>query len=984
MMRSYWKVFSILVCVLAIPTLASAQSSFVGAVTDNTGGVMPGVTVEVASPVLIEKVRTAITDGQGRYSISELRPGTYTITFSLVGFGTVRREGVELPGNFTATVNVQLSVGSLEETITVSGQAPLVDVTQAARTVVIDRELLDSLPTPRNTQSFGYLAPGVRLSKPDVGGAQQMEQVNMRVHGASQLHTTMQVDGMLVSPSFSDGAIQNYMNQAHFGETSFTTSSLGAEVSAGGVRLNMIPRDGGNIFSGSLYAGATEAPMQSDNLTDELKAQGVTLPTGIDHIRDINPSYGGPVKRDKLWFFMSARYVSVNEHAVNSYMPDGSVAVVDQYVSMALGRLTAQLTDKIKISGFVDRVFKFKGREFGQTTEPSRASTRRNWGGGNYHTAGSKFTSTVSNRILFEAGYTQIIERLRHGYQPHLFSPPSQMGAPRPAVLQLYTTTTDPFFTIIQHTDLEPARGMPANTVASGGPTRTLPDRFVLMSALSYVTGTHNIKGGWQWAWGQDRNNALNNGDISQMNYRRGVPESVVVTNNPLFTEEYVKADMGFYIQDTWTFKRLTISPGIRYEDFNAGIQEQWSPPGRWVPGRWFAEIDNLPRWRDVTPRFGLVYDVRGDGTTAIKFGANKYVRPMAGSFAKNYNPMRGGGSDTRDWFDVDLIPGTSTRSGIAKPTDRDDVVQENEVGPSNSTSFGRAADRQPIDGISRELNYEYTVSLQHQLFSGLSVTAGWYRRNYDKLIGSDNTLLDPATDFTPFTVANPIDGTPLTIYNLNLNKRGQVKTLDYNSDINTHISNDFEFSFNGRLPNGSTVFGNWSASRNVAVTCDNDNPNGWDQSDLYYAITFLRGGRFCDQRKLSIPYRQDFKVAGTLPLPYGFDLSGTIVSFAGNELQATWNVPASVFPNGQRTQTTNVQLIQPGTKFLERWNQVDFAVKKSFRVGRITYSTQMDLYNMLNSSVVLTRNTSYGPSLDFPQTIIQARLMRLVAQIKW
>src|SRR5712691_9441176 len=258
MVRNFWKFLLVLVCVLAIPAVASAQSSFVGIVTDNTGGVLPGVTVEVASPVLIEKVRTAVTDGQGRYTITQLRPGSYSFVFTLTGFGTVKREGVTLSSDFTATVNAQLQVGTLEETITVSGQTPLVDVQSAARTVVIDRELLDALPTPRNTQSFGYLAPGVRLSKPDVGGAQQMEQVNMRVHGASQLHTTMQIDGMLVSPAFSDGAIQNYLNQAHFAETSFTTSSQGAEVSAGGVRLNMIPKDGGNIFSGSLYVGVTE------------------------------------------------------------------------------------------------------------------------------------------------------------------------------------------------------------------------------------------------------------------------------------------------------------------------------------------------------------------------------------------------------------------------------------------------------------------------------------------------------------------------------------------------------------------------------------------------------------------------------------------------------------------------------------------------------------------------------------------------------
>src|SRR5262245_26217406 len=178
-----------------LPASVSAQSAIAGTVTDNTGAVMPGVTVEASSPVLIEKVRSVVTDGQGRYTIIDLRPGTYNLSYTLEGFTTAKREGLFLPADFTATVNIALSVGALEESITVTGQSPLVDVSSSARTEVITRDLLDALPTPRNTQSFGYLAQGVRLSKPDVGGAQMMEQVNMRVHGASPLHTTMQIDG---------------------------------------------------------------------------------------------------------------------------------------------------------------------------------------------------------------------------------------------------------------------------------------------------------------------------------------------------------------------------------------------------------------------------------------------------------------------------------------------------------------------------------------------------------------------------------------------------------------------------------------------------------------------------------------------------------------------------------------------------------------------------------------------------------------------
>ena len=348
--------------------------------------------------------------------------------------------------------------------MTVSGSTPLVDV-QSARTIVIDRELLDALPTPRNTHRSALRRGPAEQSRM---WAAQMEQVNMRVHGASAVHTTMQVDGMLVNTAWNDGIIQNYLNQAQFGETSFTTSSQGAEVSAGGVRVNMIPKDGGNIFSGSLYLGVTEKPFQWENLTPELKAQGVTLPTGVDHVRDINPSIGGPIVRDRLWFFISMRYTSVNEHAVNSYMPDGSVAIVDQYVTDPLARLTAQLSPKNKFSVFLDRPFKFKGREFGQTVEPAYASTRRNWSRVQYHTGAAKFTSTVSSRILFETGYVDSVLRTGSGYQPYLVSPPDPEGL-MPAVLQLIPRpNVDPGS---RSSDIPSSilSQVPANTVAASG-----------------------------------------------------------------------------------------------------------------------------------------------------------------------------------------------------------------------------------------------------------------------------------------------------------------------------------------------------------------------------------------------------------------------------------------------------------------------------------------------------------------------------------
>lgn len=978
-----------LAMLLLLPVAASAQSIIAGVVTDNTGAVLPGATVEAASPVLIERTRSVITDGQGRYSVINLRPGTYKVTFTLTGFSTSVRDGIVLPADFTATVNAQLAVGALEETVTVSGQSPLVDVQQAARTQVITRDLLDALPTTRNMQSIGYLAQGVRLSRPDVGGAQMMEQVNMRVHGASQLHTTIQIDGMLVSPAFSDGAIQNYINQGAFGEMSFTTSSQSADVAAGGVRQNLIPKDGGNKLSGAIYAGGTAGSWQSNNLTDELRAKGLSLPTGITHIYDINPTVGGPILRDRLWFYGGMRWMSVNEKVANSFMPDGSPAVVDQHINIPLLRLTYQATRNTKFSAFLDRPFKFKGREFTFGIEPSRASRRRNPGEANYHNFGAKLTSTIGSRLLSEVGFTQIVERLHSGYQPAEF--PTTAGWPRPSNVRTCLSTpcaydpsvnqTGAWYRDVSHFDILTSQ----RTVATTGLSGTIPDRNHIETALSYVTGSHNVKGGFQWSFGQDRNDALSHGDLQEQRFRLGVPESVVVTINPFATEEYVKADIGVYIMDSWRFKRLTISPGLRYEYFNSRIKEQWRQQGRFVPGAIFSEINGLPIWKDIVPRFGVVYDVFGDGKTAAKFGVNKYTRPMAGSFVKNYNPLRGSSTDVRDWFDVDLVPGTATRSGVGRPTDNDGIAQDNEIGPSNNRNFGKAASRRPAPGIKREYNVEWTASLQRQLFPRLSMTAGYYHRKYHRLIGQDNLLVDPQVDYIPFQVPNPLgNGETLTIFNLNPAKRGQVDILDSNSDTNTHISNDYELSFNSRLPNGSVVFGGWSASQNMINTCQQDDPNGSLRADLFYDITLLRGGRFCDETKLGIPFRHDFKFAGTLPLKYGLEFSGTIVSFAGIETQTLWDVPASVFPNRQRTVQTRVALTAPGTKYLPRWNQVDISFKKNFKMGGYTFTPQADVYNALNSSVITLQSALFGPKLDEPQTILQGRLLRLVGQVKW
>ena len=283
---------------MLLSAAAYAQSGITGVVKDTTGAAMPGVTVEASSDVLIEKVKSAVSDGDGNYRIADLRPGTYSVSFTLPGFKTFKRDGLQLQAEFTATINAELSVGSLEETITVTGSSPVVDVTTSAKVSVLNREAIDAIPTGRTIQGMAQLVVGVSLSLPDTGGARAMQQTYMSTHGMSTSNTTVLVDGQMTNGLQSDGAIQSYYNDSMNAEVSYQTAGIGAETSSGGVRLNMIPRVGGNRFSGDFKAVMRPGSWQSSNLTDRHKARGLTAGNAIDRIIVYSLAGGGPIKKD--------------------------------------------------------------------------------------------------------------------------------------------------------------------------------------------------------------------------------------------------------------------------------------------------------------------------------------------------------------------------------------------------------------------------------------------------------------------------------------------------------------------------------------------------------------------------------------------------------------------------------------------------------------------------------------------------------------
>ena len=998
---------------IALPCVAVAQSQFTGQLRDETGAALPGVSVEAASPVLIEKIRVAITDAQGRYTIVDLRPGTYKLTFGLVGFSSVVRDAIELPSQFTATINVEMKVGSLEETITVSGATPVVDVQQASKTVVLTRDLIDSLPTTRNILTVGQMIPGIRTTVPDVGGSQMLEQAGMRVHGMNQRNTTIYFDGLQTNSAGGDGQSIPYSNDEMNAELSVRTSALPAEIGAGGVNLNSIPKDGGNIFSGSVFLGGSDGGWQSDNATQELRARGLTDANSISHIQVFSGSMGGPILRDRVWFFFAVRHGATDEVAANvptqiilsasaanrplaaGYRFDAGTpirTIQDQFIRDITPRLTVQLNARNKFSAMMNRAWKYKGKEFGFGEDPLFASTYRNPQRGHYTWGTTKWTSTATNRLLLEAGYA---------FSTFNRDIDNQDWVELPKFLSDGQINPD-WIANARKTDtalnVNPACMLPTGCTAWGSAqnNKGISTRMPIQGSASYVTGSHNFKVGFQWAFGKDEQNTDRQADLVQ-NFVNGAPSTVTVSNGAVRVPARIVADVAYYVQDTWTFKRLTVSPGLRVENFNAKMVAVYKEAGRFVSARFIPEQTCLPCWKgDLRPRFSAAYDLFGTGKTALKFGISKYSAPYTGSFARLYAEAVAV-NESRNWFDVDLVPGTSTRSGVRRPTDSDGIAQTNEIGPSSSANFGNRTDRSFDPDIRRFSNWEYTVAMQHQLIPNVSVGLTYFRRTYRDLVAADRTNITLA-DYAPFqaripdfsrdsTLTGVLDpNETITIYNLSPAKRSQFATIrDSNVTTDQSIYNGLETGFQARLSGGAVVYGGWTIERNISIFCSSDdNPNGSVGVDLYQAAPIALGGRFCDQSRFHVPFISDFKIAGSVPLAYSISLGANLQAYPGSPRVVTWTPAASAFPGGARTNSESIILTEPGSLYQPRYNQLDITVKKNFRTGRKTFSLQADIFNVTNSSSILTTTNTIGSSLGQVNSILYGRLPRLVFQMKW
>jgi hypothetical protein len=981
------------VCLLT-SSLVSAQT-LAGTVRDTSGAVLPGVTVEASSPALIEKARTAVSDGSGQYQITTLAPGAYTITFSLPGFGTLVRDGVELTGGGVTTINVELRVGALAESVTVTGETPVVDVQSARQQTVLSGEVVRALPASRGYGNYLAAIPAIQATGFNSGLATNTNFFTAR--GGRANEGVIQIDGLNVGSPFNGGGVSNYaydMNNSI--EVQVSISGGLGEADRGAPSFNIIPKTGGNNFSGNFFGSWAGQFGQASNIDDELRALGFADAPAILKNWDSNFSLGGPLKRDRIWFFANTRttgnfaetqnqYANLNVGNPNvwTWARDEGVRVRNnssRWVNSV--RLTSQLSQRNKVGFYYDYTKNCSGSAVTKDGDECRKP------GDNWTAAGpgigpgvattspeagtiwnaplsilqGTWTSPLSNRLLFESGYSEF--RVRWGdVQPD--------GA-----------VTD----LIPVTEQSTNAGVPfANYLYRGWLAQPSQDQkhATWRASMSYVSGSNNLKFGHQGGFMVAKTTTQVAQQLSYT-FNNGSPISLSTRVGPTRVSDRLRYG-AFYVQNSWTRGRVTLQGALRFE-----LASSWSPDDengvleahRFGAANIFPRTDGVKGYRDLTPRGGAVFDLFGNGKTAVRLNFGQYLQGVfSGEAYTIKNPATTlVSSITRTWTDP-------SGDKVAQ-CDFLNPLANQECGPWSNVNWGAsvATTRVNPDVLegwgTRNNDWQFGVGIQHEILPRTSVDVSYNRRWWGNFFVTHNAALTSA-DFDEVTITAPQNprlpgggGYPVTFLVRN-NRNPTVGASDpyytTSSDFGdeVHYWHGVDVSVSSRLRGGLFVQAGTSTGRGVNDTCD-----VWTGRfgrpmaptlGIVIAQGIVDGKSNCDyaeqwltQARAIVSYtvpKADVLVSGIFRSQPNAQPGNLTVGTNGASRTANYQMTPAQFlaatgmPLRAGLAQQAVDILWPGAVYGDRITVTDFRAAKVLRFGGKRLNIGVDLYNLFNTN---------------------------------
>ncbi len=1033
----------VVVSVVLLPSLAHSQTTLAGVVRDTSGSVLPGVTVEAASAALIEKARTAVTDGTGQYRITDLAPGSYTVTYSLTGFTRVVREGVVLTGSGVTTINADLRVGVLQETITVTGETPIVDTQTTRREMVMNAQTLATAPITRTYGALLAAIPGIVTDNTSRGALTEPFMTFFTANGGRANEGRMLINGMPVAASFNGGGVSTFIyDVANTEEMQVLVSGGLGEAEAGGPSVNLVPRSGGNTFNGSAFYSGTGNGLRSDNIDDYLRSIGLTRPPALLNQYDVSGALGGPIVRDRLWFFGSVRdfgsatFVEglfANRNAGNpntwAYVQDTSIEGRSaNRRDIFQIKLTAQVTARNRVSFSHEYQHRCSGSAVTTSGGGCRGrgedwiglgtttASPESWPGYHdfpYNVTQATWTSPISNRVLLEAGFSRF-QYLWAGFGQ----------APPDALTDLIPVTESQ--AIDGHRANFTYRGMFDPLGFGWADNDANPNNW--RAAMSYVTGAHNMKFGYQGSYQRSLQARDANTTLLRYTMNNGVVNGVSYTLASRWEQNDRTATSAFFVQDQWTKGRFTVQGAVRYDRATS-----WAPAehngtteiSKFNPAPiTFPRTVSVAGYNDITTRWGTAWDVFGNGKTALKANVGRYLQnatndenytannPAARIQRNVLTPVRGWQDNGNFIVDCDLR-NPAAQNNLATGGDSCAALTGDNANFGNANPNLTVINPAILEGWGvRPSDWQIGVSVQHELIPRVSIDAGYNRRWFQNFFVDDNQLVGPS-DYTAWTYTAPQHpdlpgggGYPVTVYS-RLAVIGAQTFRTFETDFGparTQYWHGVNVSVNARMSNGLTVQGGTSTGRGVRDSCEaaRNLPEtylglGTGASPLVQAqachviepfMTSFRGLAAYTVPKIDVLISAQFRSlnpnniggVGGASATNGASLSANVILPNSTVQQLLGGrLPAGALPNG----TTTVNLLTPGQLYPdERLTQVDMRFAKIIRFGSKRADVGVDLYNLFNTNDTTGFDSNFalsnnGATWLQPTTIVPPRFAR-------
>lgn len=941
-----WALSRALIMVVASASAAAGQqeAAIIGQVTDESGAVLPGVTVTASSPSLQLQAATVVTGPQGEYRLSPLPIGNYEVTYSLSGFTSVRRPGVRLTVGFVAKVDAALQVGSLNETVTVSGGSPVVDVTSTGSSTRMTRETIELIPTGRNgVISVLAQAPGV-VANLDVGGNTAGDFITIRAYGMSS-ESTMTMDGVLTSSSKTTQS-GNFYDYSVFEETRVQAVANEVDVALRGVNITTVVKSGSNKLSMGAFLGQTNSNFQSKNFDDKLAARGVTQPGGKLLTRwDRSAEVGGKLVEDRLWMYLSTRWRRSNQTVTDVVKDDGSPGDQPNSQGWHTEKLTYRVSAKNQIDGFHQWQWKQNADQGPNAFIPWES---RHDLDANVHVAGVRWQSTPTQSLVtsLQVG----VWDFRTDYVAK--APPGRVATQD--IVTLFRTGASQF----GGTNAHERRNQFTGTL-----TWYRPELY---------RGNHELKVGVNYNQNYIRRPAASRGDYG--NYvlllSNGAPFQIRTQNHPTDPKS-ASNYLAVYARDNWTIgRRLTLSLGARFVRDHGFVPEQCRPdsdPPEFAPATCQSLVDLAP-WNSVAPRLYASWDVTGGGKTVVKGGWGRYDHPREIEEVSPFNTLTPSLTTWR-WRDLN----------------QDRMYQPGEVnfGPnspdfvSRALTFNAGAFANGVinpDEKQTKLD-QFSVSLEHELMAHFAVrVTGMHTRNFNlrRVLNVDRpysafnipiTNPDPGPDGIVGTADDP--GRTFTYYDypaalagqsfqnfMSVTPPGQQQTFDtIEVSAERRLSNRWQFMAAYSATKSDAPFAEESAlDPNAEINTSNDT---WEW-------------------------------VGKSSASYAFPL-GVTASMRYEHRSGAPQARNVLFRGGRQIPTLVVNVEPIGTQRLPNINLVDVRLEKTLRVqGTHRISLWLNVYNALNSNTVTAQNFRSGANYLRPTDFVSPRIAELSVQYRF